>query len=94
MRKQYAVDSMPETGENVAEVFHVSRQDQDAFALRSQQKAVAAQASGRLAKEIVPVIIPKKKGDPIRVDKDAPPARIRLWKRSRGCRRCFARAAR
>ena len=52
MKKAYGVDSMPETGENVAEDFSVSRADQDAFAVRSQDKAVAAQASGRLAKEI------------------------------------------
>ncbi|VFU16615.1 3-oxoadipyl-CoA thiolase [Methylocella tundrae] len=73
MRKQYGVDSMPETGENVAEEFHVSREDQDAFALRSQQKAVAAQTNGRLAKEIVTVTIAKTKGDPIRINKDEHP---------------------
>jgi acetyl-CoA acyltransferase len=54
MKKQYGIDSMPETGENVAEDFKVSRQDQDAFALRSQAKAAAAQKNGRLAREIVP----------------------------------------
>ncbi|TIW96452.1 beta-ketoacyl synthase N-terminal-like domain-containing protein, partial [Mesorhizobium sp.] len=63
MKKQYGVDSMPETGENVAEDFAVSRADQDAFAVRSQDKAVAAQASGRLAKEITPVTIPQRRGD-------------------------------
>ena len=73
MKKQYGVDSMPETGENVAEQFQVSRADQDAFAVRSQDKAVAAQASGRLAKEIVAVTIPQRKGDPIVVDKDEHP---------------------
>jgi acetyl-CoA acyltransferase len=73
MKAQYGVDSMPETGENVAEDFHVSRADQDAFALRSHQKAVAAQQSGRLAKEIVPVTIPKRKGDPVIVDRDEHP---------------------
>ncbi|MEO4000550.1 3-oxoadipyl-CoA thiolase [Mesorhizobium sp. CAU 1732] len=73
MKKQYGVDSMPETGENVAEQFQVSRADQDAFAVRSQDKAVAAQANGRLAKEIVPVTIPQRKGDPIVVDKDEHP---------------------
>lgn len=73
MRQQYGVDSMPETGENVAEDFHVSRQDQDAFALRSQQRAAAAQASGRLGKEIVPVMIPKRKGDPVVVALDEHP---------------------
>lgn len=73
MKKQYGVDSMPETGENVAEDFSVSRADQDAFAVRSQDKAVAAQASGRLAKETTPVTIPQKKGDPVVVSKDEHP---------------------
>src|SRR5262249_4437148 len=65
MKKQYGVDSMPETGENVAEDFKVSREDQDAFALRSQQRAVKAQCNGFLAGEIVPVEIPGKKGPTI-----------------------------
>ncbi|OWV84365.1 beta-ketoadipyl CoA thiolase [Rhizobium sp. R635] len=73
MKKQYGVDSMPETGENVAEDYKVSREDQDAFAVRSQAKAAAAQANGRLAKEITPVIIPQRKGDPIVVEKDEHP---------------------
>jgi acetyl-CoA acyltransferase len=73
MKKQYGVDSMPETGENVAEDFSISRADQDAFAVRSQDKAVAAQANGRLAKEIVPVTIPQRKGDAIVVSKDEHP---------------------
>lgn len=73
MKKQYGVDSMPETGENVAEDFKVGREDQDAFALRSQAKAAAAQANGRLAKEIVAVTIPQRKGDPIVVDRDEHP---------------------
>jgi acetyl-CoA acyltransferase len=73
MKKQYGVDSMPETGENVAEDYHVSREDQDAFAVRSQAKAAAAQANGRLAKEITPVSIPQRKGDPVVVDKDEHP---------------------
>ncbi len=73
MKKQYGVDSMPETGENVAEEFQVSRADQDAFALRSQQRAARAQASGRLAQEIVSVTIPRRKGEPIVVDKDEHP---------------------
>ncbi|ARQ12849.1 beta-ketoadipyl-CoA thiolase 1 (plasmid) [Rhizobium etli] len=73
MKKQYGVDSMPETGENVAEDYHVSREDQDAFAVRSQAKAAAAQASGRLAKEITPVTIPQRKGDPVVVDRDEHP---------------------
>ncbi|MDX8535073.1 3-oxoadipyl-CoA thiolase [Mesorhizobium sp. VK25A] len=73
MKKQYGVDSMPETGENVAEDFSVSRADQDAFAVRSQDKAVAAQANGRLAKEITPVTVPQRKGDPVVVSKDEHP---------------------
>ena len=73
MKKQYGVDSMPETGENVAEEFSVSRADQDAFAVRSQNKAVAAQESGRLGKEITPVTIPQRKGDAIIVAKDEHP---------------------
>jgi acetyl-CoA acyltransferase len=73
MKKQYGIDSMPETGENVAEEFKVSRADQDAFAARSQAKAVAAQGNGRLAKEITAVSIPQKKGDAVVVDKDEHP---------------------
>ena len=73
MQSQYGIDSMPETGENVAADFNISRADQDAFALRSQKKAAAAQANGRLAQEIVPVTIPKRKGAPIIVDKDEHP---------------------
>lgn len=73
MKSQYGVDSMPETGENVAEDFQISRADQDAFALRSQKKAAAAQENGRLAKEIVPVTIPRRKGGSIIVDKDEHP---------------------
>ncbi|RWD45876.1 MAG: 3-oxoadipyl-CoA thiolase [Mesorhizobium sp.] len=72
MQEQYGIDSMPETGENVAEEFAVSRADQDAFAVRSQDKAVAAQANGRLAKEITPVTIPQRKGDAV-VSKDEHP---------------------
>ena len=73
MKKQYGVDSMPETGDNVAVDYHVSRQDQDAFAVRSQAKAAAAQTNGRLAKEITPVTIPQRKGDAVIVDKDEHP---------------------
>lgn len=73
MKAQYGVDSMPETAENVAEDFGVSRADQDAFALRSQDRAAAAIASGRLAKEITPVTIPQRKGDPKIVDTDEHP---------------------
>ncbi len=80
MKKQYGIDSMPETAENVAEDFNVSREDQDAFALRSQQRALAAQKSGRLAKEIVPVTIPQRKGDPVVVDSDEHPRDTNLEK--------------
>ena len=73
MKEQYGVDSMPETGENVAEDFHISRADQDAFALRSQQKAGLAKENGRLAKEITPVIISRRKGEPVIVDRDEHP---------------------
>jgi 3-oxoadipyl-CoA thiolase len=73
MKKQHGVDSMPETGENVAREFQISRADQDAFAVRSQQRAAKAQGNGRLAKEIVAVTIPQKKGDPKIVDKDEHP---------------------
>ncbi|WP_427026187.1 3-oxoadipyl-CoA thiolase (plasmid) [Aureimonas ureilytica] len=73
MKQQYGVDSMPETGENVAEDFGISREDQDAFAVRSQNKAADAQANGRLAREIVPVTIPQRKGDPKLVDTDEHP---------------------
>ena len=73
MKAQYGIDSMPETAENVAEDFGISREDQDAFALRSQQKAAEAIASGRLAREITPVEIPQRKGDPKVVDTDEHP---------------------
>lgn len=80
MREAYGVDSMPETAENVAEEFSVSRADQDAFAYRSQMRAAAAQKNGRLAKEIAPVSIPQRKGDPIIVDKDEHPRETTLEK--------------
>ena len=73
MRQLYGVDSMPETAENVAEEFDISRHDQDAFALRSQQRTAAAQASGRLAREIVAVTIAQRKGEPVSVDTDEHP---------------------
>jgi acetyl-CoA acyltransferase len=73
MKAKYGVDSMPETGEIVAEEFHVSREDQDAFALRSQQRAAAAIRAGLLAQEIVPVTIPQKKGDPVLFSADEHP---------------------
>ena len=73
MKAQYGIDSMPETGENVAEQWQIAREDQDRFALNSQNKASAAQANGRLAKEICPVVIPQRKGDPVIVDRDEHP---------------------
>lgn len=73
MKARYGVDSMPETGENVAADFQVSRDDQDRFALASQTKAANAQQNGRLAREIVPVTIPQRKGDPKVVDRDEHP---------------------
>ena len=80
MKAQYGVDSMPETGENVAEDFNISREDQDAFALRSQQKAAAAIASGRLAQEIVPVEVKGRKGAVTVVDTDEHPRETTLEK--------------
>jgi 3-oxoadipyl-CoA thiolase len=73
MKAAYGDDTMPSTGENVAQDFQISREDQDAFAVRSQDKAAKAQANGRLAAEIVAVEIPQRKGDPLVVDKDEHP---------------------
>ena len=73
MREAYGTDSMPETAENVAEAFAISRADQDAFALRSQQRCAAAVAAGRLAEEIVPVSVPQRKGEPALVTRDEHP---------------------
>ena len=73
MRVMYGVDQMPETAENVAEEYRISRADQDAFALRSQQRAVAAQAAGRFDSEMVAVTLAQKRGDPIIVAKDEHP---------------------
>lgn len=70
MKKAYGIDSMPETAENVAEQFDISREDQDAFALRSQQKAAAAQQAGRFASEITPIEIPRRKQEPLIFDQD------------------------
>jgi 3-oxoadipyl-CoA thiolase len=78
MQRQYGIDSMPETGENVAVEFGVSRAEQDAFALRSQQRALRAQRDGILAQEIVPVTIPSKKGDPAIVERDEHPRETSL----------------
>ncbi|MFC4270457.1 3-oxoadipyl-CoA thiolase [Sneathiella chungangensis] len=73
MKEQYGTDSMPETAENVAEDYQVRREDQDLFALRSQEKAAAAQANGSFNDEIIPVVIPQRKGDPVVVDVDEHP---------------------
>ena len=73
MKKQYGIDAMPETGENVAADFQISRADQDAFAIRSQQRAGKAIASGYFAQEIVAVEIPGRKGESVKVDKDEHP---------------------
>lgn len=78
MKQQYGVDSMPETGENVAVDYNISRADQDAFAVRSQQKAARAQADGTLAQEIVAVTIAQKKGDPIVFSRDEHPRETSL----------------
>jgi 3-oxoadipyl-CoA thiolase len=78
MKQQYGVDSMPETAENVAVDYSVSRADQDAFAVRSQQKAARAQADGTLAQEIVAVTIAQKKGDPLVVSRDEHPRETSL----------------
>jgi acetyl-CoA acyltransferase len=73
MKSAYGDDTMPSTAENVAEEFQVGRADQDSFAVRSQAKAAAAQASGRFDAEIVPVSIPQRKGDPVVVSRDEHP---------------------
>jgi 3-oxoadipyl-CoA thiolase len=73
MKSAYGDDTMPSTGENVAQEFQVSRADQDAFALRSQERTASAQANGRMAAEITPVSIPQRKGDPVVVERDEHP---------------------
>ena len=78
MKKQYGVESMPETAENVAQDFNISRADQDAFALRSQQRTAIAQANGSLAEEITPVWVPRRKQEPLIVDKDEHPRQTTL----------------
>jgi 3-oxoadipyl-CoA thiolase len=78
LKAQYGIDSMPETGENVAAQFSVSREDQDAFALHSQRKAARAQQDGTLAQEIVAVEIPQKKGEPLIVTRDEHPRETSL----------------
>lgn len=78
LEERYGVDSMPETAENVAEEFSVSRADQDKFALRSQQRAAKAQKDGRFAREIAPLEKPQRRGDPLIVDKDEHPRETTL----------------
>ena len=73
LKAEFGIDSMPETAENVAEDYQVTREEQDRFAAESQRRAAAAQANGRLAAEIVPVTIPQRKGDPVVVDRDEHP---------------------
>jgi len=73
MKSKYGIDSMPETAENVAEEFNISREDQDVFALRSQQRTAAAQAAGIFDDEIIPVNVPQRRGDPVIVAKDEHP---------------------
>lgn len=78
MKAKYGVDSMPETAENVADQFKISREDQDLFALASQQKTAAAQKAGVFQSEIIPVAIPQRKGDPLMVDTDEHPRETTL----------------
>ncbi|MEJ2762220.1 MAG: acetyl-CoA C-acyltransferase, partial [Gammaproteobacteria bacterium] len=73
MKQRYGIDSMPETGENVADEFHISREDQDRFAFQSQQRTKTAQERGILAEEIVPVSVPRRKQDPLSVNTDEHP---------------------
>jgi acetyl-CoA acyltransferase len=83
MKAEFGIDSMPETAENVAEDFDISRADQDAFAFRSQERAAKAQSSGRFAKEIVPVTIPQRRGEDILFDRDEHPREASLEKLSK-----------
>ncbi len=73
MEEEFGTDSMPQTAENLAEERQISREDQDAFAARSQQRAVRAQENGRLAKEIIAVMIPQRRGAPVVIDRDEHP---------------------
>ncbi|WP_168377486.1 3-oxoadipyl-CoA thiolase [Acinetobacter cumulans] len=73
LKQMYGVETMPQTAENVAEQFNINRADQDAFALESQRRTAAAQANGFFEKEIIPVVIPQRKGDPLIVDTDEHP---------------------
>src|SRR5690606_28662102 len=73
LKEMYGVDTMPQTAENVAEQFGINRADQDKFVLTSQQRTAAAKAKGFFAKEIIPVVIPQRKGDPVVVSTDEHP---------------------
>jgi 3-oxoadipyl-CoA thiolase len=90
MRERYGTDSMGETAENVAREFGVSRGDQDAFALESHRRAVAARDEGRFKDEIVPVVVPQRKGDPVVVDADEPPRPDTSLQKLSGLRPAFA----
>jgi 3-oxoadipyl-CoA thiolase len=78
MERAYGVDAMPKTAQNVADDHGISRHDQDAFAVRSQERAAKAQVNGRLAREITPVGVPQRKGDPVVVDSDEHPRQTSL----------------
>jgi 3-oxoadipyl-CoA thiolase len=78
MEQRYGTDPMPRTAQTVADRYGISREDQDAFALRSQQRTAAARARGRLAREIAPVHVPQRKGDPVVVDTDEHPRETSL----------------
>jgi len=78
MDRLHGTDSMPQTAQNVADDHGVAREDQDAFALRSQERTAKAQASGRLAREIAPVPVPQRKGDPVLVERDEHPRETSL----------------
>ena len=80
MHERYGTDSLAETAENLAEQFQIARDDQDQFAFRSQQKAAAAQADGRLAQEIVPIAVPQRNGDAVSVERDEHPRVVTLEK--------------
>jgi len=73
MQQQYGTDSMPQTAQNVASDYNISREEQDAFALRSQERTAKAQANGRLAREIAPVPVPQRKGEPVVISRDEHP---------------------
>ena len=78
MKEKYGIDSMPETAENVAEKYQISREDQDKFALRSQQKALKAISNGRMSKEITYVKVKQKRSDDLQIDKDEHPRETKL----------------